>query len=157
MALILDSPPQFLRKLGTRTVVMTSAEDALLEWGLVRKFNAAAFITRIDRAPGGQYAQAVIMLSGNADVRSAQRMIQRYFDQHSFSGFIFTKTLSWEPRDLLSTSARPSGDTLRIIKAGGLYFEDWDDGCGLKIWMRASDKSSVAGDLASIVLRAADT
>jgi hypothetical protein len=24
-----------------------------------------------------------------------------------------------------------------VIRGGGIYFEDWDDGCGLKMWCQA--------------------
>jgi hypothetical protein len=121
---------------------MTSAEDALLDWGFARKLNCAGFISRIDDAKGGQYSEAVILADGSSAPGAASQMIEKYFDQNSFSGYILPKGSTRQPLDLLSRNSAPGRHRtiFKIVKEGGVYFEDWDDGCGLKIWTNSMDK-----------------
>src|SRR5439155_4144306 len=133
-------PTRFERRFGTKTRVMTSAEEVLHDWGLIRKANVAGFITRIDRARGGQYAEAAIRLDDEAELRSVEPLLLRYFDWHSFAGYVLAPGTSWQPIDLLvgRTPRALLRVRLKVLRQRGIYFEDWDDGCGLKIWTHAT-------------------
>lgn len=110
----------------------------------MRKFNAGVLITRVDATRDGHYAEGVILLETARERKAVRQLVRTYFEQNSFSGYLLPgagvpmwKLLNgiggspwWEPR-------------ASLIKGGGAYFEDWDDGCGLKVWIRTSDRTQL--------------
>lgn len=149
VAVLLSSPPRFMRTVAGTTAVMTSAEDAFLEFGLLRKLNSAAVITRIDKGAGGQFAEGVVITEDEDDAEWIPTLVDKYFDQHSFSGYILPRTRQFRAVDLLNADD-PSdrlNTHLKVLRLGGLYFEDWDDGCSLKVWTRSTDRRRVIRSL----------
>jgi hypothetical protein len=139
LMLVFNSPPLFERRLGARTYLLTSAEEVLLDWGLRRRGSVAGLVTPIHPRRGSKYAEAVVQIQTKPELRAVDRLVVRYFDQYSFSGYVLGAGAKWVPRDLLdgvALSARVH-TRLKVLRSGGIYFEDWDDGCGLKIWMQS--------------------
>jgi hypothetical protein len=145
IALLLDSPRMFARNIGIRRAVLTSAEAVLLESGIGRKIEMAAFL----HFDSGQYSQAAILLPEKSDSRMLLRMTEAYFEWHSFSGFVLPRGSKWQPLDLLRLTSGPGwlAAILKVLRSGGLYFEDWDDGCGLKVWMMSAGQKQILAAL----------
>ena len=145
IALILDSPRMFSRNIGRRRAVLTSAEAALLECGIGRRIEMAAFL----HFDSGHYSQAAILLPEKSDSRTLLRMTEAYFEWHSFSGFVLPRGSNSQPLDLLRLASGPGwlAAILKVLRSGGLYFEDWDDGCGLKVWMMFAGQKQILAAL----------
>jgi hypothetical protein len=146
------SAPKFKRRIGTRVRTLTSAEEVILDWGLSRdSYAVAGNIQRVDSSPISRYAEAAILLKSDRDLRSVERLLAKYFDWHSFFGYVLPTASRLGPRDLLNGTSVLLGDylrtRLRVLRAGGLYFEDWDDGCGLKIWAESSQMPGLRASL----------
>jgi hypothetical protein len=139
LALVFTSPPKFVRHIGSKVRLMTSAEEVFLDWGLLRKSQTAGIITPIGGDRSSQYAETVVFAESEKELRAIDRLTLRYFDWHSFSGYVLPPTSKLDPRDLLNPPNPRSRlrTRLMVIRGGGIYFEDWDDGCGLKMWCQA--------------------
>ena len=114
---------------------MTSAEQVLLDWGLIGKRKLAGFISPLDSSSSDYYARAVILAQRSAEMRRALSLAKLYFEQHSFSGYVLPGDSELKPIELLDGQRSWWRTRLRVLRSRGTYFEDWNDGCGLKVWI----------------------
>lgn len=137
------SGPDHLRRIGRRRVYMHAQQaayfDAVLEDPTI---NFAWLTYRVQ-----EYQHGPILVE--AEPPLATNLVQKFWDAWSFRGYILPRD---DEPDLLALLKSSQVENWRLRKDRELsqalvYFEDWDEGCGVRFWSRQLSHEQIEGRL----------